>query len=542
MIFNIFKSLFYLILLLVGMGTLSCGETKSTATNRRRSPEPAPPSLELPGDDVRKDLVSPSDGVAFLTVAIPGFETLDAGRRTELYLESIKNPAAVDASDERVVRLLEEIVQHGDGASSGIAERISRYLEQVRLHGGTRDAFTGARLRPTFIPGELAAAAETAIRNGADIDVGGQEGVDPDRLARVEAIIKEIRPLIYGTPSGEVLEESLSSGGGGPVVLADPLLGPRWAAVMDRATAIEARLREVGGRRSAAPWTPDHRIIPAVVLHPGPSGQTVSGPCSFFAMGACLTNGDNRYVAVNLNRAFNARYAAALAGEFGGATEADGLRTSVQFAFQALRETFGYGPDGTEKQPAGWLAGRLGPHAQIIDHLRADLAALHLAADPDVRAAGLVPDDGVTAALYGEFVASVLRLLATSASLDAHLEWRSMKMIVNALIEAGAVRAERSDDGRLTVMPVDMGRCRRAVADLLAKVRRIRFAGDGVGAARLVEQYDFVPAGWTQHLAERFETLDLPVRFAIRYPRMAPVYRDRRLVDMVLDDPSDARP
>jgi hypothetical protein len=210
-------------------------------------------------------------------------------------------------------------------------------------------------------------------------------------------------------------------------------------------------------------------------------------------------------------------------------------RTQVQFAYHLLKHTFGFGDDGTENKPSGWLAERLGDNFSVINNLRADLTALFLASDTAVIESGLVPDDITRQVFFDEYILSVVQLIASGIDVERCAEWRSMLIVLNYMTEHKSVDVVYKKNAGLFVAVVNYRTFKDSVRELLASVRKIKFLGDKMGAQHLVEQYGSIPAGWRNALKKRFNALKISGEYAAVYPVMTPLRKkDGEITDITL--------
>jgi hypothetical protein len=127
------------------------------------------------------------------------FELSQAVAKTETVNFAMAGPRIL-----RTRRVLQGILNAKGQVPMSIREKIAPYAHRFFLNVGPRDAFTGERIRPAFIPGELAAAAKAAIDSGVDLGIEDFQGVDlgANRLEQLEALLADIREPIFGPKRG----------------------------------------------------------------------------------------------------------------------------------------------------------------------------------------------------------------------------------------------------------------------------------------------------------------------------------------------------
>ena len=193
---------------------LDCFKTDSREAD---PPKPAPlaevsPKVQSPPMPETKP--SPFDRigeVGVISLEIPDIEGLTAtdrrrisdmtraARMTETVNFALSGPKIL-----RIKRVLEGVLTAKARVPSPIYEKIEPYANRFFLNGGPIDTFTGERIRPGFIPGELAAAAKAAVDSGIDLGVDEFEGADlgANRLEQLEALLAYIRKPIFGVQPG----------------------------------------------------------------------------------------------------------------------------------------------------------------------------------------------------------------------------------------------------------------------------------------------------------------------------------------------------
>ena len=490
----------------------------------------------------------------------------------------------------RVRHILAQILRHPASVSVSIRNKIKSYLKYLWLFGGNRHPVTSERIRPTFIPGELGAATQIALRNGASIDLSSVPNtpLSANKIEQLEALLAEIRPYIFGdgetdSESGEPASTVQDDGSdmvqtrqdtdsshqhgvppqdgegklSGSAVMRRPKdvsngaeqLGEEDATnpsvgllyfedlnfkgILEKLATLadycDQKVREVGGTKSTVRRQP---AVPFVVGHvldlPGERSPLVPVNADIMGLGMASreinpeTGGTMNVLWLNVNEAFESKIGGKVARTFSPTRSvANGRqqrRQLVSVAYHALRNLVGYGADGTEKQAPGWLKNRLGDQHELFLELRADLAALYLAFDDEVRKSGLIPDDATRHALLDEYVLSTVERIGAGGDPKTDLALKVRLIVVNFLIEAGVVTAKAKTPGNYQVAVVDYSALRTPVIQLLGRVRNIRFLGDGVKAAQLADTFGNIPAGWRNGMIRRFTEMDFPTSFVLLLP------------------------
>jgi len=492
--------------------------------------------------------------ILVLGIRASGAEQLDGKAAQALWLEWLEAVAADgmawDAAGPRHRRakeMLDQIVLNDAGIPASIIGRIRRYAAAFTINHGPVDRGTGKRTRPRFIPGELAAAAQGALMNGAAIEFPAPRGGDlgATRVQELEELLRLVGPVIFGdrglarqgagegdgVPDGGPAGEEASAAPDGPVGGVAGFTPPEWArriaALEKTAAVLDRRVRAVGGEKSVAGRLVRARVEPIVAIDATgdygpamPAGTDLlwTGPVAVSPIG-----GRHRYL-LNADAALEEEVGARIVREFSADPDAAARRARCRStgrpALQILREAVGRGLDGTEKKPHGWLAGRLGAADPVVEEMRADLAALYLAADRELIAAGLLPDDECALAFYEDYVTGALEMAA--AGMDREGPGHAARMaVVGLLVRSGAAALARDGAApdRTVIRVVDAAAARAAVAEALAEVRRVRFVGDGGDASALVAAGGaWLPAETRRELRERWSALGIPRSIAFLYP------------------------
>ena len=504
--------------------------------------------------------------VRMLPLAAPDVSTLEEAQRKAIWAQW---QALYDADDTcyaqtgpqalRVHRMLSQILVHPQGVPA--RNHIARYFSAFALHKGHRDRATQRLLRARYIPGELASAALVALESGADIplDVPGQVAdAGADRVAELEALLQWVRPYIFGAPLQTALHSAPQGDTGAgetPGEASDvpdapdasdtddamaSVCPPAWVvwdadvlraeteAVRHMYAALENRVREVGGRKSTRPAKAPGVVRAVNVLSMGGAlGPELPDLASAVATGPVLDGGaGERRFAVNVAEALfpvlGDALAAAVIADPAQLARHRALGLQMQYARWVLREALGHGVDGTEHRPTAWFQNRLGARAPLLAVLRADLAALYMAYDADVQRLGLVPAEGGPQAFVETYLFGALAAGALWPHYFETLEGRAALMLLNHLLDQGVLvvpeAAESADAPTGVVTLPDVSRVRGSIAELLAEVRRIRFAGDGTGAEKLCAELSELRAPVAARLRTVVAGVAVPKRVGLVYP------------------------
>ena len=168
----------------------ACGRSENTPAPAASSPASAPAVTE------RKYLLERVDDAAVVQVYADGFEKLPLKEKQlvwHLYQAAL---AGRDIYyDQRYVHnlemrnVLEEILMHSEGIDAAVLAEIQRYTKLFWLNTGPYNNLTARKFVLKCAPEAFAAAAKTAVKNGATIAGAGGESLD--------AILARLKPAFF---------------------------------------------------------------------------------------------------------------------------------------------------------------------------------------------------------------------------------------------------------------------------------------------------------------------------------------------------------
>lgn len=179
-------------------------------------------------------------------------------------------------------------------------------------------------------------------------------------------------------------------------------------------------------------------------------------------------------------------------------------------------------------------------YASTIEEARADLFALYYIADPHIVELGLLPDgEAYKAEYYGYMLGGLLtqltRIEPGHELQEAHMRNRALiaRWTLDHAPEAVSLRREP----KATVVVHDYEALRRAFAQLLAEVQRIKSEGDYEAARQLVETYGVsVDPDLHAEVRRRFARLNLAPYKGFINPRYTAVTGpDGQIADVRVD-------
>ena len=526
----------------------------------------------LTGNDKHSANVDEFDGgIETIQVYAEMFDALSSEAKQQLYnrfRRRYTHPFCASAHQKycQVSHILEQILLHPGGVSVDIRSKIKQYLKYLWLYGGNQHPDTGERIRPMFIPGELGAATQIALRNGADIDLSSVKNValDANNIEQLEALLSDIRPYIFGdagegdsgdkndldtskntsadTPPGNGSNSNTDTtevpsarptvaneNGADMLYFTDVNFAGILAKLDNLATYCDQKVREVGGTKSTAAMRPGIPFAVGYILDlPASRSPLVPVDSEALGLGIASMTADpvddrtTRVLWLNIDEAFELAIGRRVSEAF--STSASDLkkrrerRHLVSVAYHALRNLVGYGADGTENKAEDWLSQRLGNNNTLFEELRADLAVLYLAFDVAVQHTGLIPDEATRNALLSEYLMSTVEQIGAGGNIDTNVGLKTRLIVLNFLIQSGAVAAKAVQPGEYEISVSDYNAIRTPVIQLLGRVRNIRFFGDNVKATQLVTDFGYIAPGWRDGMVRRFKALQLPQSAALILP------------------------
>ena len=182
----------------------ACGRSENTPAPAASSPASAPAVTE------RKYLLERVDDAAVVQVYADGFEKLPLKEKQlvwHLYQAAL---AGRDVYyDQRYVHnlemrnLLEEILTHSEGIDAAVLAEIQRYTKLFWLNTGPYNNLTARKFVLKCAPEAFAAAAKTAVKNGATIAGAGGESLEA-MLAQLKSAFFDagVEPIVTNKTPG----------------------------------------------------------------------------------------------------------------------------------------------------------------------------------------------------------------------------------------------------------------------------------------------------------------------------------------------------
>ncbi len=218
-------------------------------------------------------------------------------------------------------------------------------------------------------------------------------------------------------------------------------------------------------------------------------------------------------------------------------------REAVGRTMVALHEVVGHGSGKAGELLAVDPSEALQETYSTLEEARAELVALHHVFDPKLVEIGALPDSNAPLVAYADYIRNDLlqlrRVKVGSRFEDDHM--RAIHLIVQYILGNSKAVKVRVVEGKTYFALVDVAAARKAVAELLSEVMRIKAEGDLVSARALVARYaiDF-DAELREEVVKRAAAAGVPDFVAFHVPEVKIVLSDEGLpTDVVLDYSKD---
>jgi dipeptidyl-peptidase-3 len=180
-------------------------------------------------------------------------------------------------------------------------------------------------------------------------------------------------------------------------------------------------------------------------------------------------------------------------------------------------------------------------YGSTIEEARADLFGLYYMADPKLVELGLLPDGDAYKAQYYSYLMNgmmtqLTRIQPGNVIEEAHMRNRALIARWTYEHADGAMKMVKQEDKTFLVI-TDYPRLRKAFAELLAEIQRIKSEGDYEAAKELVETYAVkIDPVLHSEILERYKKLNLAPYKGFLNPRLTPVSSaDGSIIDVNAD-------
>jgi dipeptidyl-peptidase-3 len=210
-----------------------------------------------------------------------------------------------------------------------------------------------------------------------------------------------------------------------------------------------------------------------------------------------------------------------------------------------MHEVIGHG-SGQMEPGVGPLHETMKNYGSTLEEARADLVALYFAIDPKLVELGVMPSVDVGYAAYDHYIRNALLQQLNRVELGKELEEDHMRN--RQLIAAWAYELGREDNviekhvraGKTYFTITDYDRLRAIFGTQLRELQRIKSTGDFAAIRDLVERYGVkIDRSLHEEVLARYAALDIPPYSGFIGPRLVPVERGGRIVDVEIEYPAD---
>lgn len=185
-------------------------------------------------------------------------------------------------------------------------------------------------------------------------------------------------------------------------------------------------------------------------------------------------------------------------------------------------------------------------YASTIEEARADLVALYFLPDQKMIDIGVVPNGDVFKAEYNKYIRSGLMLQLQRLKPGENLEeshMRNRQLVSMWAYEHGKnenIIEKKMRDGKTYFVINDYAKLRVLFGQLLREMQKITSEGDIKAAQEIVEKYGVkVDPELHKEVLARYEKLNLAPYKGFINPRLVPVKKNGKIVDVKVDYPAD---
>lgn len=210
-----------------------------------------------------------------------------------------------------------------------------------------------------------------------------------------------------------------------------------------------------------------------------------------------------------------------------------------------LHEAIGHA-SGQLEPGVGPVHETLKNYGSTLEEARADLVALYFIVDPKLAELGLLPSAEAGRIAYDRYIRNGLLQQLNRIEPGRDLEedhMRNRQLVASWAYETGRDEGvvERRERGGKTYFVVnDYEKLRALFGQLLRELQRIKSQGDFAAIRALVERHGVkVDRALNVEVCERYARLGIPPYTGFINPRLVPVERDGKIVDVEIEYPAD---
>ena len=185
-------------------------------------------------------------------------------------------------------------------------------------------------------------------------------------------------------------------------------------------------------------------------------------------------------------------------------------------------------------------------YASALEEGRADLVALYYLMDPKLVELGVMPSLDYGKASYDEYITKGLMIQSARIKYGNNLEeshMRNRQMVAGWAYEKGKkdnVVEKIVKDGKTYFVVNDYNKLRTLFGDLLREIQRIKSQGDYKAGHDLIENFGVkLDPALHKEVLERYGKLNIAPYAGFIQPRLVPVVKDGKIVDVKIEYPKD---
>jgi dipeptidyl-peptidase-3 len=184
-------------------------------------------------------------------------------------------------------------------------------------------------------------------------------------------------------------------------------------------------------------------------------------------------------------------------------------------------------------------------YQNALEEARADLVALYFIYDQKLVDIGVMPSLEVGKAEYESYLLNGLMLQLNRVELGKSIEeahMRNRQLVAKWVMEKGAkdkVAEYIKRDGKTYIQINDYAKLRELFGELLREIQRIKSQGDFAAGQALIENYGVkVDQQIHKEVKERFSKLNVAPYKGFIQPRLIPIMKDGKIIDVKIEYPA----
>jgi dipeptidyl-peptidase-3 len=215
-----------------------------------------------------------------------------------------------------------------------------------------------------------------------------------------------------------------------------------------------------------------------------------------------------------------------------------------------MHEVIGHGSGQPDPALSSDPRTELGRVYSALEECRADVVALYHISDPKLIEIGAFTIDEQRAIVETAYISQTQGWLTRYDHVEGlqvrEAHNRGNQLILMYLVENGGDPGKDfglnviEKDGNYFVKVTDLDKVRLGLGELLIKLQVLKSTGDFKGAAALFGRFGtHVNGEWHRNMVARLEALNIPKMKPFVFPRLAPVFADGNIVDVLAHHDED---